>query len=60
MSTSVPVQEAKISFRGYFTWYQIVGESQPGKYPLLVLHGGPGFPTVGEAGTSVRLLLQST
>jgi proline-specific peptidase len=35
-----------VAFRGYRTWYQIVGElhSVSGKVPLLVLHGGPGFP----------------
>ena len=38
--------EGTIPFRGYRTWYQVVGEmSAPdGKIPLLVLHGGPGFP----------------
>jgi proline-specific peptidase len=39
-------REGMIPFRGYRTWYQIVGElhSVSGKLPLLVLHGGPGFP----------------
>ena len=39
-------REGMIAFRGYRTWYQIVGElhSVSGKLPLLVLHGGPGFP----------------
>jgi proline-specific peptidase len=38
--------EGTVPFRGYRTWYQVVGElSAPsGKLPLLVLHGGPGFP----------------
>jgi proline-specific peptidase len=38
--------EGTVPFRGYGTWYQVVGElSAPGgKLPLLVLHGGPGFP----------------
>jgi proline-specific peptidase len=28
---------------GYRTWYYIVGNGEePGKFPLLVLHGGPG------------------
>lgn len=32
-----------IPFRGYRTWYRIVGESEEaGKLPLLCLHGGPG------------------
>ena len=39
-------REGMIAFRGYRTWYQIVGDlhSVSGKLPLLVLHGGPGFP----------------
>jgi L-proline amide hydrolase len=32
-----------IPFKGYQTWYRIVGEGEDtGKLPLLVLHGGPG------------------
>lgn len=35
--------EGRIPFRGYQTWYRIVGDGEaPGKAPLLVLHGGPG------------------
>jgi len=42
MTTSV-TNEGKIPFRGYHTWYRIVGEGEAtGKRPLLVLHGGPG------------------
>jgi len=37
------VQEGLIPFHGYQTWYRIVGErEEPGKLPLLALHGGPG------------------
>jgi proline-specific peptidase len=38
--------EGALAFRGYRTWYEIVGELHPGmeKLPLLVLHGGPGLP----------------
>ena len=33
----------RISFRGFQTWYEIVGErEEPGRLPLLCLHGGPG------------------
>ena len=36
--------EGHVAFRGYQTWYRIVGESEePAKLPLLCLHGGPGF-----------------
>jgi L-proline amide hydrolase len=34
--------EGRIPFRGYETWYRTVGETEPGKLPLLCLHGGPG------------------
>ncbi len=37
--------EGMIPFRGYRTWYRIVGDGEePGKLPLLALHGGPGVP----------------
>ncbi len=38
-----PVREGRLPFRGYTDWYRIVGDApQPGKLPLLLLHGGPG------------------
>jgi len=38
-----PITEGYIPFKGYKTWYKIVGEKEePGKLPLLLLHGGPG------------------
>lgn len=37
------ITEGYIPFKGYQTWYRIVGEKEePGKLPLLCLHGGPG------------------
>jgi len=37
------VAEGFVPFRGYRTWYRVVGEGEkPGKPPLLLLHGGPG------------------
>lgn len=38
--------EGTVPFRGYRTWYQVAGPwpAAEGKPPLLVLHGGPGFP----------------
>jgi proline iminopeptidase len=37
------VTEGRIPFRGGETWYQVVGDGdEPGKLPLLCLHGGPG------------------
>lgn len=38
-----PSTEGFIPFHGYRTWYRIVGDrEEPGKFPLLALHGGPG------------------
>jgi proline-specific peptidase len=35
--------EGFIPFRGYKTWYRIIGDrEEPGKFPLICLHGGPG------------------
>ena len=33
-------------FRGYRTWYQVLGDPSASgrRLPLLVLHGGPGLP----------------
>jgi proline-specific peptidase len=43
MNVTQPVTEGTIPFHGFHTWYQIVGEREdPGKLPLLCLHGGPG------------------
>ncbi|MCC6312418.1 MAG: proline iminopeptidase-family hydrolase [Thermomicrobiales bacterium] len=40
---NAPTHEGTIPFKGYQTWRQVVGEAEePGKFPLLCLHGGPG------------------
>jgi len=36
------IQEGYMPFRGYQTYYRIVGSLQSSKIPLLLLHGGPG------------------
>jgi L-proline amide hydrolase len=39
--------EGFVPFRGYRTWYRMVGDvahPAPGTYPVLMLHGGPGVP----------------
>ncbi len=38
--------EGTVPFRGYRTWYQMVGRlpAVGGGLPLLVVHGGPGLP----------------
>jgi L-proline amide hydrolase len=43
MSHEPPSTEGCLSFAGYRTWYRVTGErEEPGKFPLLCLHGGPG------------------
>jgi proline-specific peptidase len=43
MNAEMPAKEDFVSFRGYKTWYRIVGShEEPGKLPLICLHGGPG------------------
>jgi pimeloyl-ACP methyl ester carboxylesterase len=35
--------EGRLPFREYETWYRVAGDGdEPGRLPLLVLHGGPG------------------
>ncbi len=36
------IKEGYMPFKGYQTYYRIVGECEEGKLPLLALHGGPG------------------
>jgi proline-specific peptidase len=41
---AISIREGLISFRGYRTWYRVVGYGEEaGKLPLLCLHGGPGM-----------------
>jgi pimeloyl-ACP methyl ester carboxylesterase len=47
MPSAAPVREGFVPFRDFRTWYRIVGDlARPGlaKFPLVVLHGGPGVP----------------
>jgi proline-specific peptidase len=37
----VQAEEGYVDFRGYRTWYRVVGDWSTG-FPLLALHGGPG------------------
>ena len=40
---NIPTKEGRLPFRGFTDWFKIVGtETAPGKFPVLVLHGGPG------------------
>jgi L-proline amide hydrolase len=38
----VSEHEGFVTFRGYRTWYRIVGDREGGAVPLVALHGGPG------------------
>ena len=43
LAENIPAQEGRLPFKGFTDWYRIVGEAtDPGKLPVLVLHGGPG------------------
>ena len=45
MNAALPIKEGYVPFRGHKVWYRIVGDrDEPGKLPLLCLHGGPGIP----------------
>ena len=45
MAAPFPVREGYATFRGHKDFYRIVGGGEePGKLPLLCLHGGPGVP----------------
>jgi len=45
LSGAFAVREGHIPFRDFSTWFRIVGDrEEPGKLPLLTLHGGPGAP----------------
>ena len=59
----VPIREGFIPFRGFRTWYRILGEQgEAGRFPLLCLHGGPGMahdylePLEAIAGTGRRVI----
>lgn len=36
------IKEGYMPFMGYQTYYRIVGKTEEGKSPLILLHGGPG------------------
>ena len=45
MAVPFPTREGHAMFRGHKDYYRIVGAGEePGKLPLLCLHGGPGVP----------------
>jgi L-proline amide hydrolase len=42
MVAAMEAREGYVEFRGYGTWYRVVGDLESGATPLLALHGGPG------------------
>jgi pimeloyl-ACP methyl ester carboxylesterase len=57
---TVEVTEGFVSFRGLRTWYRVMGDlgtENNGQLPLLLLHGGPGFPS--DAFESLEALAKS-
>ena len=45
MSFAMPGSEGFAQFRGFHTWYRVVGDlapQEPGWLPVLTVHGGPG------------------
>jgi L-proline amide hydrolase len=42
MVAAMEAREGYVEFRGYGTWYRVVGDPGSGATPLLALHGGPG------------------
>ncbi len=38
----IAVREGRAKFGAYETWYRVTGESETGKPPVFILHGGPG------------------
>src|SRR6266550_581638 len=42
MVAAMAAREGYVDFRGYGTWYRIVGDPNSQVAPLLALHGGPG------------------
>ena len=36
------IKEGYMPFMGYQTYYRIVGKTEEGKNPIILLHGGPG------------------
>jgi L-proline amide hydrolase len=38
----IAIQEGYVPFRGYQTWFRVVGDLRARKTPVVILHGGPG------------------
>lgn len=41
-----PVQvDGYLDVRGFRTWYRVTGDLDSGRVPVILLHGGPGYPS---------------
>jgi L-proline amide hydrolase len=37
--------DGHIDVRGFRTWYRVTGDLRSGRVPVILLHGGPGYPS---------------
>ena len=44
-SPNTLIKEGRVSFNGFSTWYQVTGSTQSNRIPVILLHGGPGYPS---------------
>lgn len=42
---NTPIKEGRVCFNGLSTWYQVTGSPQSDGIPVILLHGGPGYPS---------------
>lgn len=40
-----PVRDGRLEVRGFQTWYRVTGDIDSGRLPVILLHGGPGYPS---------------
>ena len=39
------IREGRMPFEGFSTWYRVIGDQGSGQVPVILLHGGPGYPS---------------
>lgn len=39
------VRDGRLEVRGFQTWYRVTGDVNSGRVPVILLHGGPGYPS---------------
>jgi pimeloyl-ACP methyl ester carboxylesterase len=39
------VRDGRLDVRGFQTWYRVTGDLDSGRVPVILLHGGPGYPS---------------